>query len=727
MFELRSKCGTILFVLLCFFLSGVHAESERTDYNKYYQFPFSMAVEYQAISPFGAYGADFNIFEASAAFRIPLPGLPSVQPMLQLGIGQYDSRNYLGDGDKWDFTQVFGGLGAVYAQRFSSDFEVGLGLSGGYSQAFFAGLETAKTYTIPYLYAELFGSLALDPSYNMSIEIKPRLKYQSALPPEGVVLNDFDGLVMGVGVSINYRFGEDPDSAASLIRSLKFGHIRLPAVFAAMQSYYVKKPAGTFTITNKEDQPIEDLEISFFQSALMDAPTSCFSIDELAPGETIEIPVFASFNEKVFLAEGITPYTGELIASYEYGSRPVEQRQTISFDLHDKTALTWDDERKVAAFITPADSALRNYTSYIRQTVKEEALPGYNSRVQDAVNIFNALTVIGCIYQSDPTSPFTSVQSNLEAVDSVSLPRDTLKRITGDCDDLTVLYCSLLETVGIETAYITVPGHIYAAFNTKLPSSKYMELHPSRDLMINLDGEIWVPVEITLIGVSTFNEAWKKGASEWLAWDKEPEKRGFTLTHEAQTVFRPVGLKESDLGLQYGNPQALVDLISKDINLIRTESIAFYKDRASSRGKKQDYNRLGVAYSRFSDYASAETVFNKAVRQDKNYIPALVNLANIETLRGREDQSLGIYYNILETMENTGKDNSAVYGKILLNIARIEYNTGEIKSAGENFKRAEVLAPDDSLAFSYIAGADEGVRASQSDYSNNLLFIDDEE
>ncbi|HAK47409.1 MAG TPA: hypothetical protein DCO79_16000 [Spirochaeta sp.] len=245
--------------------------------------------------------------------------------------------------------------------------------------------------------------------------------------------------------------------------------------------------------------------------------------------------------------------------------------------------------------------------------------------------------------------------------------------------------------------------------------------------MINLDGELWIPVEITLIGVSNFNEAWKRGSGEWHAWDNEPEQRGFTRTHEAQAVFRPVGLKESDLGLRYSSADILVSSVTEDLDAIRSECIAFYVDKANSRGKKQDYNRLGVAYSRFSDYPAAENAFNKAVSRDRSYIPALVNLANLETLRGREKQSLNIFYDILEQLKEKGKDETPLYGKILLNAARIEYNAGDVKIAGENFRKAEILAPDDSLAFSYIAGTDEGVRASQSDYTTNLIFIEDED
>ncbi len=196
-------------------------------------------------------------------------------------------------------------------------------------------------------------------------------------------------------------------------------------------------------------------------------------------GESREIDITASYNQEIFTTEGITPLTGEIIADYISRNKAANQRFSVSYDLHDKTALSWDDDRKVAAFITPADSAL---------------------------------TEIGVLYQVDPTSPFTAAQSNPLIVDSISLPRDTLKRATGDCDDLTVLYTSILETVGIETAFITVPGHIYAAFNTRVPSRSYKSVHPDRNMTLNINGELWIPVEITMIGNDDFLSAWRKGA-----------------------------------------------------------------------------------------------------------------------------------------------------------------------------------------------------------------------
>ena len=568
--------------------------------------------------------------------------------------------------------------------------------------------------------------MALDPSYSLSIEVRPKLKYQFAFEPSGVDMSDFNGFSLGMGVSINYRFGEDPDSAASLIRSIRFVETDLSSVFAAMQSYYINNPIATATLANKEKTVIKNMEVYFYQAGLMDAPTPCITIDSVGSGKSIDVPLYAFFNNSVFNTEGVTPFTGEIIVQYEYRNRAVEQRFSISYDLHDKTALTWDNAEKVAAFITPADSALRNYSSFIRQAVKDDTVLSFNKPLQSAIQIYNGLDILGCLYQSDPSSPFTVVQGNTQVIDSVSLPRDTLKRITGDCDDLTVLYCSLLETLGIETAYITVPGHIYAAFNTKVSSSKYMTLNPDRNMTINLNGELWIPVEITLIGVQNFPTAWRKGASEWNALNDNVESRAFYLTHKAQETFRPVGLKETDLGLQYGNTSSIAAGFRRDFKDIQQILLSSYEDKAESRGKKQDYNQLGVRYSMFERYDDARKAFSKAVSMDRNYLPAQVNQANLEYMQGNNKKALETYQSAVENLNEQGKGSSQLAGKLMLNIARTYYDSEKYDEARDVFAKAEVIVPQESLKYAYLSSSDDtGVRASGVGLEAGMMFIED--
>ena len=44
------------------------------------------------------------------------------------------------------------------------------------------------------------------------------------------------------------------------------------------------------------------------------------------------------------------------------------------------------------------------------------------------------------------------MQTDRAAIDHIQYPAQTLGGKTGDCDDLTVLYCALLESAGMATA-----------------------------------------------------------------------------------------------------------------------------------------------------------------------------------------------------------------------------------------------------------------------------------
>ena len=250
--------------------------------------------------------------------------------------------------------------------------------------------------------------LTLNPSYNLSIDVSPGVRFLRPFSP----FQTYAGLSYGIGISAHYRFGLDPDAARALIRAIRFGEIELPDVFAAMQSYYVDDPVGEVTIRNEENYPLEDVQVSFFQNGFMDSPTPSGRIPTLEPGESVTMELLASFNDEVFSREGITPLTGEVIATYTARGRPAEQRQAVTYDLHDKTALTWDDDRKVGAFITPADSALRNYASFVRRTASDAMVDGLSDSLQIAMQIYHGLAELDILYQEDPTSPFTQVQEN---------------------------------------------------------------------------------------------------------------------------------------------------------------------------------------------------------------------------------------------------------------------------------------------------------------------------
>ncbi len=726
--SLRGGRQNVLLALLFFLCDATlgHCQQPPVDLNRYYQFPFSVGVEYQSLTPLVTYpiGSPYTLFDLALSLRWPIPVLPVLQPTLRAGIMRFDSQSQSEPPLKWDHTDVYGQLGLGYAHRFAKYFEIGAELLAGMSESLYYDLipEASPPLGNLNLLSEAGARISLNPSYNFTVEIHPNVKYLRSLGE----LKDFDGLIFGIGFTAHFRFGQDPDAPQAQIRAIRFEKASIPIAFAAMQSWYAKNPVGTVTLVNTEKASLTDVEVSFFQKGYMDSPTPAGKIEDIKAGESREVALYALFNEAVFRTEGVTPLTGEVIVSYRTQGRPVEQKQSLGFDLYDKRAMTWDDDRKVSALITPDDSALKNYGGFIRQTCKGEAAAGYSDVVQLGMQVFSALGEIGCLYQADSELPFTKVQGNPMAVDTVNLARETLKSGLGDCDDLTVLYCSMMEALAVDTGFITVPGHIYAALNTKVASRDWTKLHPERGMTVDVDGELWVPVEITLIGKTGFLEAWRKGVEEWAQYENTPEKRGFTVTKKARELYRPVGLKETDLGLQYGRKEAIVEGFRKDREKLMEQIVGQHVSAAQASGKKEDWNRAGISCAQFQQYAQAEQAFRKALSMDAEYVSPQTNLGNLLFLSQRYEEALAVYQGVQGKLEGKPQTGTALM-RLLINISRTYYQIERYEEAKEYYGKAVLVDAEKAKEYAYLAErVMGGARAAEErDPTTEILFAEE--
>ena len=692
-------------------LASVYAQvgetpaSPEVDLDRYYAFPLSFGVEYQNLSPLSDYGMDVTAFELSGIVRYPLPFYPLVQPILQIGIMQFDAKDE-DFPDRWDHTHIFGTLGAGYMARFTKEFEVGGELSVGYSQGIFPNLNPYfpdTTYSSPSLVVTAGARVGLIPSFNMSVNVHPNIKYLHSFS----ALSTFNGFLFNLGISVSYRIGEDPDSASTIVRSIRFGETQIQPLFAALQTYYTKNPIGGITIANTETFPIYDIELTFFQNGLMDNPTKLATVAELAPEEEKEIDLFATFNSDIFELEGLSPQTGELKAIYVSKGRTVEQKVSVDYVMNDKTSLTWTDDRKIAGYITKSDSTIDNYTKQILQYTKNDLNPGLSQRLQNAMQLYAALTEQGILYKVDPITAFGAAQGDVEVIDKISLPRDTLKYVTGDCDDLTVLYCSLLEIAGIPTGFITTPGHIYSAFNTGLPVNEYQSIHPDEKMTMNIKGELWVPVEITMLGSDDFMASWRRGAEEWNQYEQDTSNRAFYETLPAQDIYTPVGLTAKDMGIQYANEKNIVELFNNDKDKLVTTILDTYHVRAEETGRKGDYNTLGIVSAQFARYEQAEIAFKQSIAIDRNSISPQVNLGNVYLLLERYIDAIQIFHAVEESLVDRGRSDTLTHLKVLMSISRAYYELENFDKASEYYNIVAAKDPDLAAEYDFIAkGAD---------------------
>ena len=291
-------------------------------------------------------------------------------------------------------------------------------------------------------------------------------------------------------------------------------------IFPVSWAWYEHNPVAMVRITNEEPNAITDLSLSFFMDSYMTQPWTFAVLPRLAPGESVELPMTALFNEAMMtLNENVNAHGLIRMQYRSLGAQRVTS-SSVQMPIFHRNAFSWDDDRRAAAFVSPNDFAARFFARYVAAAVSSGGLAAERDTPRNvlyAVALFEALRLYGISYVIDPASSFVLMSADAAALDSLNFPYQTLRFRGGDCDDLSILFCSLLEVLGIETAFITVPGHIYAAFDV---GDDYWQT--GNGDIIEIAGRRWLPVEIT-VPDQGFARAWRIGALQWARYGDEAE------------------------------------------------------------------------------------------------------------------------------------------------------------------------------------------------------------
>ncbi|HLB01265.1 MAG TPA: hypothetical protein VJO14_07755 [Bacteroidota bacterium] len=336
-------------------------------------------------------------------------------------------------------------------------------------------------------------------------------------------------LFEGAGVDeIEYtRFTGD---RASLSLTLNLGRTRDPIakieyvemltdIYPSSSRVYAFRPVGRARIRNESDSPIE-ARVSFNIERYMDVPTESRP-QVIGPGETAEVPFFAVLNSAVQGLRTMVVREGEVSVS---AVRTGESEDTYAAHVLLRGKNDWNgDVTLLKYFVTPDDPDILNFTRSVLNDRAPE-LDTTDARMRNferARVLFDALAG-RLLYVNDPRG----------SQDNVQYPSETLSLKGGDCDDMSVLYSSMLASIGIRTAFIDVvpperpdSAHIFMMFDTGIPSedaalvgdnSKRYVIRNGRD-RINGEGNVntlWIPVETTLTRRG-FDRAWTDGADQY--------------------------------------------------------------------------------------------------------------------------------------------------------------------------------------------------------------------
>jgi hypothetical protein len=412
-----------------------------------------------------------------------------------------------------------GGLGPLFQWRFTGRFTLRGELNAGvYSYMWRGERDTRVKYG-----GSLTGLFHISPYISASLSGG----YTHYAASGGPLMRSFK---VGAGISINLPevFGRPGRVSGDKVEQYP--------VFPVSYAWYEDNPVAALSITNNEPNSISSVEVSLFLEQYMNEPTVSARISRLGPGESVTVPLTAFFNESILDLTG--NITANALVLIDYRSLGARKNAAIPFlmPVYHRNAMSWDDDRRAASFVSAKDPLAILFARYVESVVAERLRPGIPKNIQYALGLFEILNIYGIKYIIDPASSYVELSKSASALDSLNYPYQSLLYRGGDCDDLSILFCSLLEALKVETAFITVPGHIYMAFNVGEDAGALAQTLDGG--IITRGGKAWMPLEITL-PAGGFYRAWRTGVEEW---ENAGEDAGIYPIRESWALYPPVSV-----------------------------------------------------------------------------------------------------------------------------------------------------------------------------------------
>jgi hypothetical protein len=384
-----------------------------------------------------------------------------------------------------------------------------------------------------------------------------------------------------------------------------------------------------------------------------------------------------------------------------------------------RNALTWDDTSKIASFITPNDSEITSFAFEVSKTTPE-LNASISLKFWRAVQVIEALGSYKIKYIEDPASPISTILDQPTLVDSVKFPRQTLLYKAGDCDDSTALLSSLLEAVGISTAVMTSPGHVFLAFDTGEPEANIGFFEQDGAEVIIHNGTLWIPVESTVLSEG-FWKAWTT-ASSLVSKYKKTKEVEFITVEDAKKTYLTISLPAADLNIIppfAGTIQetVLATYAELEAHLYKNALSNLEKMVPGSTGLKlaRIQNEIGILKARFGKQAEAEKLFKEIIASNPAYPASYINLANIFIMKKDYASAISIVEKAYKQ-----KPDSVILTSML---CQLYYETENFKKALEFYQVVKVASPEEAKKLVYIESKGNETTEGRAGLSDNLSSL----
>ena len=493
---------------------------------------------------------------------------------------------------------------------------------------------------------------------------------------------------------LNVAFAERKKSLefANNAPQLTLSDLNLQTVFSAAYKNYQDQPIGSVTLSNVAGTEFGNLKLSFQIREFMDFPTTV-DIPRIGAEEVMQIPIRATFNNRILEVDEDTGVQVEVRLTYLRDGQKDDITLTQPMTIYGKNAIVWGQPEMIGSFVTPKDDTLRDYVRQVINSFLPEPGP-LNEKMVSAMTYFSSLTANGTNYIIDPNTPFTELRD--DQVDYVQFPRETLHLKSGDCDDLSVLISAGLENLGIRTAFVEIPGHLFLMFDTGLGVDEANLISQDSSLLATRGGNVWIPLEATMVNTN-FNEAWAEGARKYQS-ALAAGQLGIIDLSEAWQQFKPVTLRKPSYSIALPEPKRVESLVRQSRKLMLAKSI----DRLVLPYRSMVVNnpeniaarlQIAILYARYGLYEDAELAFQALSELAPESAAVRTNQGNLEFLRQNFDAAIQQYRQAIRLDDEDGG--------IWINLSMAQFKAGDLQQARNSYQNA--LQIDASLRDEYSA------------------------
>jgi tetratricopeptide (TPR) repeat protein len=336
--------------------------------------------------------------------------------------------------------------------------------------------------------------------------------------------------------------------------------------------------------------------------------------------------MYLFFNSKIKLLDQALDTTAVIELAYQKNGKSYKKKDLVALHIYPKNSLIWNDLKKIGTFLTYQDPIiLETARKIITNKNQDSSLP---SSLYHCLLIANYLKNLPLRYINDPNTPYQTFAGQEILVDTVQFPRETLLIKSGDCDDLSILIASLLESIGFSTALASLPGHLLVL--VQMPDSFKLAS------LIEYQGKNWLPLETTILEKG-FLKSWQAGFKKISG---SFDQLQIVTTYEATQKYTPFTFEkpsETSLDIKASMP---------DLNQEIDEVKNFIKNDAPAKIESftaLELNEMGVSQARLGNLTGAEKYFLNAIRKEKAYQTPYYNLFQLYIKLSEKTKALKLY------------------------------------------------------------------------------------